>query len=176
MVQIEDEKVSVLTQVDISNSQVGLKNLLEEREQAISLAQSICPVYDETNSFWIIVADLSQQITENKKQIESLRKVRNEKMSAIGIKSTTMADSLLNNICGEGYTFPGPLKRVCLSELSTPSTFSSNVPSTVEDRSRLSGLCINTDIEAANEETVETHNEVDSDDGGGKDNNTSSVS
>ena len=61
MAQVKDKKTNAAAQQSIANTNSQLHNLLEERKQAITLAQSICPVYDKEDNFWTTVTDLTGQ-------------------------------------------------------------------------------------------------------------------
>ena len=110
MAQMEDEKISSSTQQTIANANIVMQHLLEERKQAISLAQTICPLYDKDNSFWTIVSDLTQQIMDKKAMIEKLTNDREERMIAEGNQSTIMAQNLLTNLSSSTTNLHTPSK------------------------------------------------------------------
>ena len=53
MAQVEDETTNAAAQHSIPNANSQMNNLLEERKQAISLAQLICSVYYKNDTFGI---------------------------------------------------------------------------------------------------------------------------
>ena len=67
MSQIEDQKINTYTQLSLSNANQQHIFLIEERNQAITLATDVCPVYDKENAFWVAVTNLTVEIDAKKK-------------------------------------------------------------------------------------------------------------
>ena len=92
--QIEDEKINTNTQFSLSNANQKHVCLLEERNQEITLAAAVCPVYDKDNAFWVAVTNLKVEIYERKKEICELTRSREVVMKQNN-KSTMMAKRII---------------------------------------------------------------------------------
>ena len=60
MAQVEDSKKNHNSQVSIAHANTQQQMLLDDRKQAIALAQTICPTYSVDSEFWMDVRTLTK--------------------------------------------------------------------------------------------------------------------
>ena len=99
LAQFEDSKVREDLQSRLTQLNVKSDLLSRERSQQRDLAKIICPVYDKTDSNWIEVITLTENIQEVKKQIGLVEEER--AMSSKRNKSTQLANQFVDSICAE---------------------------------------------------------------------------
>ena len=97
LAQFEDSKVREDLQSRLTQLNVRSDLLLRERSQQIDLAKIICPVYNKTDSNWMEVISLTEDIQVVKDQlrvVEEERAIISEQN-----KSTQLANQFIESIC-----------------------------------------------------------------------------
>ena len=72
-------------------------SLLNERSQAMKLAQIICPHYDASNEYWKNVHELSNEIKEVKREKDELEKKKND-MRRNNLQKSLITDDFLTSV------------------------------------------------------------------------------
>ena len=99
LAQYEDSKVREDLQSQLTQLNVKSDLLLRERSQQIELAKIICPVYDKSDSNWMQVITLTENMQEVKQIFLFVEEERVEALKKD--KSTQLANRFVDSICAK---------------------------------------------------------------------------
>eukprot|EP00588_Corethron_pennatum_P014731 CAMPEP_0194271204 /NCGR_PEP_ID=MMETSP0169-20130528/5044_1 /TAXON_ID=218684 /ORGANISM="Corethron pennatum, Strain L29A3" /LENGTH=408 /DNA_ID=CAMNT_0039013497 /DNA_START=40 /DNA_END=1266 /DNA_ORIENTATION=- len=97
LAQLSDQKVREDFKTTLVNMQQKQDFLIRERGQAIDMAKIICAVYNRDDPAWQSVFELTKDINQIKKRIDTVEKKRQETLTAKSANSQ-MVDNFLNSM------------------------------------------------------------------------------
>ena len=108
LAQVEDSKVREQLNQRILQLMTRNKLLLDERQQEIELAKIICPEYDASDSNWMKVMHLKEEITQLKREIKKEEEEKGKLVEKSA--SSNLASAFLKSVCTSSPSLP-PTKK-----------------------------------------------------------------